>query len=901
MANFKFVKSATAAVLGASVLTTAVVVPGADASAKTTYKVNKNGTLVNAKTNKAVKGYKTYKGKLYKNGKKFTGKTSSGVYYVKGKKFTGKTKYGYYYVNGKRFTGTTKYGYYYVNGKRFNGKTKYGNLYVDGKRYTGTTKYGYTYYNGKRVEGEYKAKVYTNGKLVTGLYKDKLYTKGVLETGLDLYKDKLYKDGVLNVGYALYNNELYKDTVKNVGFIADPLKDGKAYYDALLANGTYDVEGVEKAFEDGIEVGAKVKSVEAINAKEIKVTFNKTVKKDTVIESDGSLVDSIFTFSGIDGATAVNGNTSKASLSEDGKTLTITADTAFNGKYVVSLAKDIVKTSDNQSFFEAYTSGVVNFKDEVRPTFAGVTNPTNNVATFSFSEPLNVANAAAVESALTIKDANGATVSPAGLVTLASDNKSFDLDISTFTADKNYTVTFAGLSDYAGNLITPNPITTTVVNKVVDNVAPTVEKAEAVKTGVLKITLSEKVKATSGVVGTYDIGAGAVNIDLTAVSGNATVDSTGKVITVNAVGFTGVKTVTLDGFKDLSGNTIAAPYSKVLQFAADTTAPTYVSQELKTISGSQYLIVKYSENVVVDNTAGAITGTYVDGNSVTKSVTIPNNATNVSLYDVDGDGVSDSVKIKLVDAATDALPVGAYTVSLPLGLVDDGIAANNSAVKSVNFTLGTTTDSGKPTVVDGDSDSSNGYSGIDVQSAEDTVVVNFSEPVSAATALNLNNYLVEGQPVFEKAIFDGDQKTVKLTLKANAIDVNGLRNFTIQNVADTAGNVMDAITTKATFKENVKPTITSVKLTADNKITVTFSESVAFTGTDDFTVKVNGVANVVTGVTGTGTNQAVITLTDAVTDLTLPIELTVAAGNDVVDTATPANSLSTTGTLSVSK
>lgn len=118
--KMKFVKSAAALALGASVITSAVVAGDLSASAKTTYKVS-NGKLVNAKTKKAIKGYKVYKSVLYKDGKKFTGKTSKGVYYKAGKKFTGKTSYGYYYKNGKRFNGTTSYGYYYINGKRAEG------------------------------------------------------------------------------------------------------------------------------------------------------------------------------------------------------------------------------------------------------------------------------------------------------------------------------------------------------------------------------------------------------------------------------------------------------------------------------------------------------------------------------------------------------------------------------------------------------------------------------------------------------------------------------------------------------------------------------------------------------------------------------------------------------------
>ncbi|XWN53000.1 S-layer homology domain-containing protein [Anoxybacillus flavithermus] len=677
------------------------------------------------------------------------------------------------------------------------------------------------------------------------------------------------------------------------------LEEGKSY------SVSYKGQTTDKAKVDVPVVTPKVESVSAINAKEVQIKFNKAIKKDTIIESNGTLVDGVITFNSVEGATAVNANASTAVLSEDGKTLTVTANTTFNGKYVVSLAADKVKTADGTKFVEKYTSEILIFKDEVRPTLLGVSYPSNGVATFTFSEPLNVADAAAIEAALEIRDANGNVVSDTGLVTLASDKKSFDLNISSFTVDKNYTVTLAGLSDFAGNLITPNPISTTVVNKVLDNVAPTVEKVEAVKTGVLKVTLSEKVKVPAGnVIGTYNVnGTGATNIVLGA-GGNATLDSTGKVITItDPTNFTGIKTITLDGFKDLSGNTLASPVSKVLEFKADTTKPAYVSHEVKEISGGQYLIVKYNEEITADNSVGALSYTYVDSNQVTQSGSITNNATNVVAYDTDGDSVNDALKISLA-----GLNAGNYTLSLPAGLAKDTATptANTSDAKTVTFTLGTLNDTGKPTIVDTDSNPANGYSGITVQSTEDYVTVVFSENVSPATALNVANYTVEGQQVFESAILDGNQYTVKLKLKPNVITVTGLRNFTIQNVTDVAGNVMNPVTTQVTFKENVKPVVTGASLIAADTIKVTFSEDMLEANledaTPDFKVLVDGAEKTVSGLTyDAATKSLNITFTSAVTDLSKPISLEVLSGNNVVDTTTPANKLATTGTIVVSK
>lgn len=85
-----------------------------NAEAKTIYKIKK-GVLVNAKTDKVVKGFKNYKGKLYKNGKLFKGVYRDN-FYSKGKKASGTYK-GVKYHKGTAFTGKSVDGKYYKDGK----------------------------------------------------------------------------------------------------------------------------------------------------------------------------------------------------------------------------------------------------------------------------------------------------------------------------------------------------------------------------------------------------------------------------------------------------------------------------------------------------------------------------------------------------------------------------------------------------------------------------------------------------------------------------------------------------------------------------------------------------------------------------------------------------------------
>lgn len=819
MANFKFVKSATAAVLGASVLTTAVVVPGADASAKTTYKVNKNGTLVNAKTNKAVKGYKTYKGKLYKNGKKFTGKTSSGVYYVKGKKFTGKTKYGYYYVNGKRFTGTTKYGYYYVNGKRFNGKTKYGNLYVDGKRYTGTTKYGYTYYNGKRVEGEYKAKVYTNGKLVTGLYKEKLYNKGVLETGLDLYKDKLYKDGVLNVGYALYNEDLYKDAAKNEGFVADPLKDGKAYNDTKLANGTFDVDGVEKAYEDGVEVGAKVKSVEAINAKQIVVTFNKSV------DVTSAETESNYDFSKIVGS-AIGAVPADATVQSDGKSVLLTLTTPFTVETTFTTTVSGVKVKNTNDTFTSFAKSV-SYKDEVKADVTDVTSLTNGSAATSlkitFSEPV---------AAATVK-VDGSAKS----LVIAADGLSATVSGLSLDATKEHSLEVLNLTDFANNVTS---LVSKTFNVTKDITNPNIS-VSSLNDNQLLLTFDKKMNASTINTTNVKVKDELLN-DL--VLGGLTADpkdTTGtKFIADLPAGLYTSKdsrnlTVLLnDAVTDSLGNKLPTQFKNVT-ISKDTAAPTVSKVTFTknaTTGNVDKVVLEFNEGLAASAGGYDTTGIKVinpNGVDVTAGF-FAANSTAVAKGDT---------KVEIPVSAT--VSSGKYTLYLPTGLVQDvaQTAINSSAsTKVVDFGTASTSEFKIAQAAIGGTQSN----------TDNTITVNYGTAVKGGaqtgSATDVNNYTLNGAPLPDGTLItlNAGLDTATITLKDETVSkTDTAAVLRITGVQNTAGTVITPFVGTANVTDSKAPVLNSTLLNTNGTFTVGFDETLATSAVKgDFDVVVNG-------------------------------------------------------------
>lgn len=614
-----------------------------------------------------------------------------------------------------------------------------------------------------------------------------------------------------------------------------------------------------------------------------------------------------------------------AKLSDDKTTLTIVAkdNETFNGSYEIKV--DGTKVSGINGETMSDYDQVLTFKDTVRPTIAAPTYPANKVAQFKFSEPLlgGVANSYAlattdIESAMTITDSTGKVISSTGKIKAVDNtNKTFSLDLNSadFTIGKAYNVTFNALSDFAGNLITPNPVTYQVTVKSDDTTAPTVQSIVAVQPGKMKITFSEPVSQTAVPLAYgYKINGTLVPFDFTtsANHGYTTVDSTGTVFTVSDSNLTGIKGITVTGYNDLSNNP-GDDVTKTINFGADTTAPTLVSSQVTTIGTTQYLIANFSENVNVPAPGAGVptyvlSGSYVDANSITHS-SINVGLGNATPYNVDVNGNSKSVKIELNDGSV--LPNGTYSMKLQAGSIVD-LSSNAVAQTAVNFTIGTAAPTTAPKVLDYDNDSSNGYTknvagdpSIVASTNTDpkTVDISFDQPLSASTALNAANYTVEGQQIFSSAVFDGDNQTVKLTLKSGAITLTGARQLSIANVTNASGIAMVPVATNVNFTENVAPTVKSAILSSASTITVKFSEAVSADATADFNVYVNGQKVAITSQTAAvatnGDDSVTITLTSPLTDLTSPVKINVVPGNDVVDGA--GNALSTTGDFTVTE
>ncbi|WP_299514157.1 hypothetical protein [uncultured Rummeliibacillus sp.] len=777
MANLKLVKSATALVLGASVLTSAVAVSGTDASAKTTYKVTKKGTLVNAKTNKAVKGYKSYKGKLYKNGKKLTG-TYKSVFYKSGVKFTG-TYNKKYYVKGKLFTGKTSKNVYYKKGVKF----------------TGVTSYGYTYKDGKRVEGEYKGKVYKNGKLFTGLYKDVLYTKGEKETGLDLYQDKLYKDGVLNVGLALHEGKLYKDADLNKGLVKH---EDKWYNDAEIADGTYDDNGVERAIENGVEVGAKVKSVEAINGTTVKVTFNKSVDK-TAAEKSGVVT--------VEGVTLSAGK-----LSEDGKTLTLTSTTAIKVTDATVVVNAIQTKADDKVSTEKYV-GKITFEDKVAPSIVSVEAKTNGTvaktATIQLSEP--------VKAGVLVKvDGDYATVT-----SFTGTSDSLELTGLNLEAGKTHTVELINAEDAAGNKVVSTSATFTVS---VDAAIP-VATVSAANDKEILVTFNKPMKSST-VAGITVKDEALASVGIGAITPVANTNDTQFTIAVTDSIFANKDSRTFNvvlpkDMEDKLGNKTTESVQKVT-LTKDSAKPVATGfNVVKDKDGKVEAIeINFSEGL---KAASVVTGTTL--HDVASSIVTANGVLDTTTFaNYKAQEVKAGDKKLVFKAATAEVITGQYAISFKNELVTDLAEAGNKSA-AFNYTIDF-----------GQGQQATEFELSKAEATKNVITVTFPEAVKggavAGSATDVANYTLGGKPLptGTTITLDKDQKVATITLPAESIDKDDKAAvFTVANVKNTAGTkTLKSYVGTVGVNDNVAPKLQSAQLLADGKTFVlTYNENVA--------------------------------------------------------------------------
>jgi hypothetical protein len=607
---------------------------------------------------------------------------------------------------------------------------------------------------------------------------------------------------------------------------------------------------------------------------------------------------------------------SLASLSEDGKTLTITVTSgALNSmKYVVNVPENTVKTTDGK-YVEKYVSGVLTASDSTAPTITKTEKLNASTVRVYFSEPLSSAGSWTFK----LADGSDATVTPTpnlakGYVDLAIG--------ASVAAGKEITATVIGAADYANNLINPNPVTVKFTKGQLDGVKPTVTSVNVLGLNKFEVKFSEEVQGFDATDITIDSSTTftdyATDGDTLLEAGEAKVtqdaiDKTKYTVELGAALTAGLHTINIaaNAVSDLSGEQNDA-YSKVVEFKADTTAPKLVSSEVKKENGAEYLYLTFDEPVTkgtVDALAAKQVKDYVTTTgTIDLSGLTPVSGTDNKQYKV----ALNAVQFTPTSGTPVALSTGAtYTVTLT-NFTD----ANSNALEdtTITFNRGSDTDTNKPAIVTtfdgneaGNHVDNNGIKVVD----NDTIQVQFDRALDGATATNKANYQVNGLTVESATLLPNN--IVELKLAADTNTLSGLRNVTISGVKSKDGVLMDTFTASEYFVENVKPYVKSATLIAPNQIKVEFSEAVEVskvTG-EDLDVYVGSVKEgegtgftvaPESGTPGTHESKFIITLENDLTPAEYAQTITVKVVNGATDIIVDANNNKVkTGVVTVSK
>ncbi len=675
---------------------------------------------------------------------------------------------------------------------------------------------------------------------------------------------------------------------------------------------------LHRASAEVTPVNPEVVGVSSINAAQVEIKFNKAVKASSVVDSDGTLKASVFTFTKVSGTGTVTvDDYSLATLSEDGKTLTVTASAgSFKSlNFVVTAPADTIEFEDG-SFTGSYTSNVIATGDTVAPTVTGVTKLNATTVRVNFSEPLSGAGNWSFKFA----DGTTATVNPS-TANIAKGYVDLTIDAG-IDAGKEITATIIGAADYAGNLISPNPVTVSFSKGALDGTKPSVSTITPIGLNKVEIKFSEEVQGFGASDITVDGTPRTANDSTAALTGTEAIvtqdssDKTKYVVEFVPFNSAGLHTIGLsaNSVTDLSGEANNA-FSRVIDFKADTVDPKLANSEVKVVDGTEYLYLTFDESVDAGNlTSLAATQVKdyvtVEGTINLSGLTAVTN-TDEKQYRVALSGVQfdpdNGPAATIADGAE-------YTVSLT-GAFEDK-SNNDLGSTSVKFSRGADKDTGKPTIVktvdNGESTPKIASNGIHV-TANNKFQVTFNKAVDGASATNKANYVVNGATVKSATLLPNN--IVEVTFEDDSITLGGLRNVTISGVKSSAGVVMDAYSTSEYFVENVRPVVTSASLVAQDQIKVVFSEAVdaskvtaadldVFVGTtkEAETGKFN-VTRV--GSTGSTDKEFIITLDDALTATEYAQTLTV----EIVHDTTNANSviadengnLVKTGVFTVSK
>lgn len=625
---------------------------------------------------------------------------------------------------------------------------------------------------------------------------------------------------------AVRDSALYAVTVKmELDLAADALENNKmAEVEKHLAEANKYIGKVQNAAmkttltkiigEIEAELTPAVKSVSAINAKEVVVSFNTALAEGTT-EAD---LLAAFTYG--------TKTDSKAVLSKDGKTVTFTVDSTevSNAKVTVAALDTVKKDSKGAVIKTEEYNTLLSFNDTTAPAVASV-DAKGTTSVITFTEPVQTAGTVSL---------NGVELAAAGY-DLSADGKT--LTVKNLEAEKSYKVDIVSATDFSGNIANPLAVNFTVAKPTVDNTKPAV--TSSVNGTEITLDFSEELAlqdldADSTAAEFAKVTVGGSVYYLTAANQHAA-DATK--FTVDAASALGTSTfvntsVTVEGFKDAANNAgDAFTFSTTL--AKDTTKPSFAAASAKLLVADDKnattdldaIYLTFNEPVKV--ASGTLTKKVQNGIAYTTSNTTAVSDTTGTGVDVDGNGKIEGSELNTVKLSVDLDANSTYTFELAGGLVTD--LAGNAITDAITFNVSTGTFTPAPgTVTD-----SVVFAGTPVvvnPTQNNVFTLEYATDVTSS-ATNAANYTLGGQalPAGTQLQFVDGTKKVRVTLPAGSIAANGSYVLEARNVVDTTGNTLQngKQTVLVNLKESIAPTATKVSVVDSKTFTVDFSEAIA--------------------------------------------------------------------------
>lgn len=570
------------------------------------------------------------------------------------------------------------------------------------------------------------------------------------------------------------------------------------------------------------------------------------------------------------GGSAALTNDIGASLSEDGKTLTLTLTTGtWEGTQKITVLPvdgvDVNNVEATQQLPSFTTSFI--YSDTVRPDVKEVKVINSNTVHIITTEPISAfestapyvatvryEDAALAPITLAVPDSTTVTTLAHNVNVTKHDTRDdvlvVDLSDVDVLSGKNIVITLPYLTDFATTPNIASPKTVTVQKGAADTVKPTVKTVTPVSYDAVNdvttvdIELTEAVKYATGkvnadlVAGTTLRGVAVTSATLISQATKIRVEASGKI-----AGNTEVK-IAADILTDVVGNTFDA-YGKAHTLTLETTAPKLVSSRVafNQATGNSSLILTFDEYVALNGAAAELAAKtsvfkWVDAYGVDQELEVTGTdlATALSLYNTDSAGLTKQIAVDLTasingslngaSAAPQTLPSNIdLKATIAAGTIVDLFDNDQAEIKDLAVKVGVPTTGTGAVQVD--------KANIDGATTPGTIIVPFTGgALNPTEAKKASNYAVEGATIKEvKLISNNDTgAVVHLVLNEATVKVSGNYEVTVKPIATLSSSTAANANTTANvaLSENVLPTVANVvvtELTADTiKATLTTSE-----------------------------------------------------------------------------